>query len=155
MTVVLRDMTEAEYDEWHESARAGYAQSFVDSGIMTEEKAFARADKEFSELLPDGIASDNQYLWTAWDGATPVGMLWVTILQEVGAPRAYIYDIEVRPEQRRRGHGRAILDRLAEWSRERGIDSIGLNVFGHNKGAVALYEEAGFEVVAMQMKLPL
>jgi ribosomal protein S18 acetylase RimI-like enzyme len=155
MPVDLRVMTEAEYGDWRDSARAGYARSFVDSGILAEEKAYERADKDFAELLPDGVASDNQYLWTAWDGDTPVGMLWVTILRDVGAPRAYIYDIEVRSEQRRRGYGRAILDRLAEWSRERGIDSIGLNVFGHNKGAVAMYEEAGFEVVAMQMKLPL
>src|SRR5262245_21219856 len=115
MAVVLRAMTEADYAEWSPMAREGYAQSFVDSGIMTKAKADERAAKDFGELLPDGIASDNQFLWTAWDGDVRVGYLWVTILTEVGAPRSYIYAIDVLPEQRRRGHARAMLDWLADW----------------------------------------
>ncbi len=45
-----------------------------------------------------------------------VGILWV----HVEGANAYIYDIEVREEQRRRGYGREILDAGALAARELG-----------------------------------
>lgn len=46
---------------------------------------------------------------------------------------------------RRRGLGRALLDRAVEWARERGVRKLELHVFPWNEPAIALYRAFGFE----------
>lgn len=52
--------------------------------------------------------------------------------------------IAVAPEDRRRGLGRAILNRAMECARARGADRIFLEVAADNGAAVRLYDTAGF-----------
>jgi ribosomal protein S18 acetylase RimI-like enzyme len=154
MVVELRPMTPEEYGRWRGPAVTDYAQAWVDSGILTLDEATKRADEQFAELLPDGLDTPNHVFLTPVDGDEPVGMLWVHF-EDSGEHRAFIYDIQVWEHLRRRGYGRAILDALVDEARRRGARSIGLNVFGSNPGAKALYEQTGFEVTATQMKLTL
>lgn len=46
---------------------------------------------------------------------------------------------------RGRGIGKALLARAVEWARTQGLAQISLLVFPHNKRALALYRNAGFE----------
>ena len=62
---------------------------------------------------------------------------WASSWIHVDGAKAYIYDIEVRDEQRRRGYGREMLDAGAAAASELGARTLGLNVFGHNDGARA------------------
>jgi ribosomal protein S18 acetylase RimI-like enzyme len=39
-----------------------------------------------------------------------------------------------------------------DFARTHGAESIGLNVFGQNTGARALYEDLGYETVSVQMR---
>jgi ribosomal protein S18 acetylase RimI-like enzyme len=59
---------------------------------------------------------------------------------------AFVYNIEVRPDYRRRGHGAGIMNAAALHCRELGCSVLGLNVFAHNPGARALYDRLGYEV---------
>jgi ribosomal protein S18 acetylase RimI-like enzyme len=81
----------------------------------------------------------------------PVGLVWLGQApgQRVGW---WIYDIEVVPDQRRRGYGRALLEAAEREAQRRGGDSIGLNVFGGNAGARCLYESCGYQVTSTQMR---
>ena len=97
------------------------------------------------------METPGHHLWSAYDGDTPVGVLWV----HVEGPKAYIYDIEVREEQRRRGYGRELLDAGAVASVELGATTLGLNVFGPNDGARALYERAGYATTEQTYRIEL
>ena len=55
------------------------------------------------------------------------------------------YDIVVRPDRRRRGHGRALTQALMHWGREAGATSAYLQVREQNEAARRLYGELGFE----------
>jgi ribosomal protein S18 acetylase RimI-like enzyme len=154
MVVELRPMTPEEYDRWRGPAVTDYAQAWVESGILTPDEAKKKAETQFAELLPDGRDTPLHAFFTPVDGDETVGVLWVHF-DDSGEQRAFIYDIEVSEHLRRRGYGRAIIDALVVEARERGARSIGLNVFGSNPGAKALYEQTGFEVTATQMKLTL
>ena len=103
------------------------------------------------DLLPDGVDTSGQHLWAAYDGDTPVGILWIA----VNGPKAFIYDIEVREDQRRRGYGREVLDAGGRAAVDLGATALGLNVFGHNDGALALYERAGYATTEQSFRIPL
>ena len=65
----------------------------------------------------------------------------------------YIYDIEVHHDQRRRGYGREVLDAGARAAHDLGAAVLGLNVFGHNDGARALYERAGYATTEQRFRV--
>ena len=50
----------------------------------------------------------------------------------------------VAATHRRRGIGRALLERAVEWAHEAGVRKLELHVFPHNEAAIALYERFGF-----------
>lgn len=57
-----------------------------------------------------------------------------------------VFNMKTRPTARRTGLGRAILDALLTWGRERGARSVYLQVRNDNPGAMQLYSGAGFEL---------
>ena len=139
--VVLRPMATAEFAGYRDQLVTAYAHEMHDAGYFGDlGAALASSERSTGELLPDGLDSPGHHLWTAHDGETPVAILWI----HVDGEKAYIYDIEVRADQRRRGYGREVLDAGALAARELGAAVLGLNVFGHNDGALALYEQAGY-----------
>ena len=150
--VTLRPMTGAEFAGYRDQLVTAYAQDMVDAGAFTDPAAsLAASEQSTVELLPDGVDTSGQHLWTAYDGDTPVGILWI----EVNGPKAFIYDIEVREEQRRRGYGREVLDAGARAAIDLGATTLGLNVFGHNDGALALYERAGYATTERTFRIAL
>jgi RimJ/RimL family protein N-acetyltransferase len=50
----------------------------------------------------------------------------------------------VESGHRRRGIGRALLERGVEWARQSGVRKLELHVFPHNEPAIRLYEGFGF-----------
>ncbi len=155
VSVRLEPMTEAEFADYASGAEAEYAVEIIASGSLPEHEARSKAAADFAELLPLGLATVDQLLWTAYDGATRVGMLWIGLSETSAGRSAYIYDIEVRAESRGQGYGRALMAACEEVCRDRGAVSIGLNVFGNNHVARSLYEQLGFETTSMRMRKQL
>ena len=60
-------------------------------------------------------------------------------------PRAVVEDCWVEPEHRRQGLARRLFDELERWMRAEGISRVELNVVAANEGAVALWQDLGFE----------
>ncbi len=63
----------------------------------------------------------------------------------------YLNEIVVQPTSRRRGVGQALMDNLREWTRQRGVDEIELDVGHFNSGAKAFFGRHGFEVLRERM----
>ncbi|WP_432900491.1 GNAT family N-acetyltransferase [Micromonospora matsumotoense] len=150
-TLRLEPMTDEQYLRYRERAEEDYAQNIAASGAMPLPEAQEKARQQYQELLPDGLATEGHRLWTAYDDADEVGMLWLHLEQKSDGLHAFGYDFEVREELRRQGYGRAIIEAAERLCREWGVVAIGLSVFGFNSGARALYEQMGFEVTAIRM----
>lgn len=90
-----------------------------------------------------GLGDPSVSFWSAWDGDTLVGM---GALKLLGAGRAEIKSMRVVPGHVRKGIGAAILDRLLDEARARGLTWVGLETGGNAAFAPAraLYERAGF-----------
>ena len=151
--VRLVPMTEAEFAAYVAKALPEYAKAHLDAGDCDESDAMTLAKADYDDLLPEGLATKGQHLYTIHaDGeAGAIGMLWFASRERRGKNSAYIYDFQVRPELRGRGYGTATLAVLDEMLLSMGIRRVSLNVFGWNSGARALYERQGFIVSAIGM----
>jgi ribosomal protein S18 acetylase RimI-like enzyme len=147
----------ASFPAFLKRAIAGYAKQNVESGRWPAEAALELSRAEHQRLLPEGIASKDNHIFEIHDPATDavVGSLWLGVQNRTGLPLAYVFNIEIAPEHRRRGHAARALKALEPIVRELGLSAIGLNVFAYNTGAQALYASLGYEVTALSMRKSL
>ncbi len=95
---------------------------------------------------PDGLLADPRTLMlVAVDGAQLVGFVLAHELPRRHGDRSklFVYEVDVAETHRRRGIASALLERLAELARERGIRVGFVLTDEHNVAANALYRSAG------------
>jgi GNAT superfamily N-acetyltransferase len=150
--IYLEPMTETEFDAFLADAIRDYAKDKVDAGNWDAAEALQRSTREFQNLLPDGVASQGQHLFTIKDetGAA-VGMIWFAEEKSGPRPVAFIYDFLIREPYRRRGYATQALAAVEDEVRALGIDTLALHVFGHNHAARALYEKTGYVITNINM----
>jgi RimJ/RimL family protein N-acetyltransferase len=151
--VRLEPMSEAEFRDYLEPAIADYAEEHIRSGQWGPDQALEESRREFTELLPDGLDTPDQYLYSIKDATgTNVGMLWFAARDRNGERSAFVYDVRIGEQFQRRGYGSQAFHALEAIARDMGITTIGLHVFGHNTAARALYEKLGFATTNLIMK---
>jgi ribosomal protein S18 acetylase RimI-like enzyme len=139
---------------WLGRTNAEYVASRMTAG-ETREQAEANAKRSNDTWFPDGVPLAAHRVWDVVDDADAVvGYLWIGPF-EVGGDDWWVFNVEIDEAFRRRGHARRALELGQAFAAEHGARSIGLNVFGFNEGAQRLYRSLGYDVTAMQMKLPL
>jgi len=149
----LVPMSEAEFAAYLAHAVRDYADSHIRAGDVVPEEALSRAQKDYDELLPEGLRSKDDFLFTlTHDTLGAVGIVWFELKERREVKSAYLYDIAIREDLRGRGYGRQALELLEVKLRELSVQSIGLNVFGYNHAARALYEKMGYQITGMGMK---
>jgi GNAT superfamily N-acetyltransferase len=72
-----------------------------------------------------------------------------------GHPRAYVDILVVAHKAEGKGIGRALLDHVEGWARERGFREVVLDVFAGNQGAIAFYERLGYRADHIRMAKPV
>ena len=157
--VQLRPMTQAEYNAWMAEAIESYAEEKVRAGAWDVADALERSTHDHHALLPQGLATPDNYLYQIM--AEPeqepvvVGMVWLAV-PPWKPPLAFVYDILIHEPYRRRGYAGEALTALEAKTRALGLDTIALHVFGHNHGALALYQKMGYAItdISMAKKLP-
>lgn len=154
MSTSLLRMTDEAFARFNEAAIADYADENVASGRWPTEGALERSRQEHERLLPQGLATPNQHLFTIRDDAldAEVGVLWLSVTEHPGSRSGFIYDVAIDPPHRRRGHARAAFVALEAVARELGLDDIGLHVFAHNEAAQALYRALGYQTTGINMR---
>src|SRR5262249_4494342 len=103
--------------------------------------------------LPEGGCLPEQVLRVAEADGRPVGFLWIGPGQQPGL--AWVNDVEVEPDLRGRGYGRALMHEAERLAAGLGYARVGLNVMAGNPVAIALYDSLGYELMTQQMAKPL
>ncbi|MFO1219078.1 MAG: ribosomal protein S18-alanine N-acetyltransferase [Burkholderiaceae bacterium] len=67
-----------------------------------------------------------------------------------GVDETHLLNLTVAPEHQHQGHGRALLDELVRWSRERGAARLWLEVRESNQRAQSLYRRYGFHDMGLR-----
>ncbi len=151
--VHLKPMQQAEYDAYLEQALREYAEEHVKAGNWDPAEAIDLSRKEFAQLLPNGVESPKQHLYSVRDAETdtPVGMIWFAERDDRKPAHAWIYDIRIDDHYQGKGYGKDTMRALEDKVRAVGLDRISLHVFGHNKVARGLYEKIGYEATNLMM----
>jgi ribosomal protein S18 acetylase RimI-like enzyme len=145
-------MDQATYDAWRVATVRSYADEKVEAGAWPPADATERSEAEFRRLLTDGRLTAGHHLRSMIDDAGQrVGQVWYVAEGRPIGRVIFIYDIEVQPEHRRKGHAQAALRAIEDDARALGCIGVQLHVFGGNAGARALYRKAGYEETDVMM----
>ena len=150
----LIPMTQAEYDAFLERSIPEYAADHVRAGNWTESESLEKSRKEFEDLLPHGLNSEDNHLYTLVDGEEAVGMIWMKVKRQPSIS-GFIYDVFIEERFRGKGYGKSLMLLLEEKAREMGLRSMELHVFGSNHVARKLYETIGYEITNVLMRKTL
>jgi ribosomal protein S18 acetylase RimI-like enzyme len=155
--LTVRPMNAQEFAAFRDQLATGYAADKVAAGEWSAADAGARAVQATDDLLPAGVETPGMRLLAAElvDEPGTVGLIWIGPHANLPADTAWIWDIQVVPEHRGRGLGRALLAAGERAAIEAGFTSLGLNVFGPNAVARGLYESSGYDVTSLQMRKTL
>jgi ribosomal protein S18 acetylase RimI-like enzyme len=148
---VVRRLREDEYDAFIERAMAFYVDDMVRAGIERD-VAQAKADKDLPQLLPDGLATPDHFMYAIEHDGRFAGYLWLCNRDGEFGHSLFVYAVEIDDELRGRGLGRAAMVFAEEEAQRLGIAKVALNVFGGNAAARHLYLSLGYEETAVHME---
>ncbi|MCD2187225.1 GNAT family N-acetyltransferase [Actinomycetospora soli] len=148
MDIALLTMTPDEFEHFRERQEREYVESLRRS--RSAEAAERKARDDLARLLPDGADTPGHRLLTAWTRERTVGQVWLGPSEDAD-DMLWLYEIRIDEDLRGQGYGRAVMAAVERVAHGDGAQRLGLNVFGGNRAAIALYTSAGYEVTAQQM----
>lgn len=151
MAVKLTPMDEKIFKDYYEQSMKDYAYEHVKAGNWKEEEAMQKAKEQFEQLLPNGLATKNHYLFSVLAYGEAIGSLWLYVTATEHEKKAFIYDVELEKDQRGKGYGKETMRVLDAYAEAENISQIRLHVFAHNERAIALYNQTGFEMTGHHM----
>lgn len=122
----------------------------------THDRVYATApgaEKTMRRFLADVAKSSFSFLFVAVAGERTVGFISGELRQ--GSPTflpktwASVDDVFVEPDHRNLGVGRALLQSVEAWAKERNADGISLQVAAANSRGRKFYEELGFREISV------
>jgi ribosomal protein S18 acetylase RimI-like enzyme len=119
--------------------------------LETLEQAEQLDDGVWQARAARGAEGGDSLQVVAWDGARPVG----TCVSFVGDGRAWLVAVYVSPTARGRGLLGELVQRCADWARERGQPELVLEVHEDNARARAAYDKVGFVETGASRPYPL
>jgi len=148
--VKLVPMEQAVFEAYLEEDIQRYAQAHLEAGNWEPSQALEKPRTEHQQLLPDGLESKNQYLFSIVDETddNKTGLLWVQVKDQ----KAFIYDFIIDESFRGKGYGKQALVALDEKLKSIEVQSVGLHVFGDNITAQELYKKMGYQITGIHMK---
>ncbi len=140
-------MTESEFNKLMEFQVADYARENVEAGFWDESDALEKSRSEINKLLPNGLDTQDHFLFSVEDNATNdnIGVIWVNVQKKRNFKLAFIYYIEIFEQYRGKGFSKESLASLENWCKSNDISKIGLHVFAKNTVARNLYTKFGFK----------
>ena len=148
MTALLA-MSEAAFGHFLERTVPEYASEKVEAGNWPLEGSLERSKAEFERLLPDGLRTQKNFLYTITKDGSDVGVIWLAGSED--QTKGFIYELYVAEANRGQGIAYAAMRLLESEALRHGFTSLGLHVFGHNRVAQRLYKKLGFAVTNINM----
>ncbi|MEP7729011.1 GNAT family N-acetyltransferase [Marinomonas primoryensis] len=150
---LLVPMSKPFFSSYIEELIVQYAKENVESGRWQKAGSLTRSRRDTERLLPRGIETENNHFFEmkAPDVNESVGSIWLSLENSTTTGTVFIYDLEIKPEYRRKGYAKLALKEIEDFAATHNIVNVGLHVFSNNEAAQALYTEMGFKTVSLNM----
>lgn len=106
----------------------------------------AESDRWLADRVAEVAAGRSRVVLASTGGQLAGLGRWSWYASPAVAVNADIRQVMVHPRSRGQGLARALVAALVEDARERGVETLTLDVRGNNHAAMALYETVGFQV---------
>ncbi|MGW1274313.1 GNAT family N-acetyltransferase [Streptomyces sp. NPDC002491] len=143
--VTARPMTPAEFPEWLDSEQTAYVSDIVRAGALSPEEAVHKSDRDFAELLPEGLTTPDHAFLVLEAAGERIGAGWLRHRHLPGV--TYGYSLHVQERHRGKGFGRAAMAAGEQAALAAGDGALMFTVWGGNEVAMSLYTSAGYRVV--------
>ncbi len=107
--------------------------------------------EEFKEDLKSFLAKKQKtgIFVVKHESGALIGHIWISNRGssepwDFASDPAWIFDIHVDKEFRKRGIGKELIRQAELWAKKTGFEKLGLHVFGHNENAINMYMSTGF-----------
>ena len=147
MSVMLRKMTCEEFEVFYREGIEAYTRELAEELHMTYQNANQQAIQEFTDILPDGLQTENNFPMAIVEanGGETVGFVCVLHKGEQDKKMGYIYNFFVFEGKRRKGYATETLKMVEKKAMEAGCLVSILFVKDSNHGARALYHKCGYQ----------
>jgi ribosomal protein S18 acetylase RimI-like enzyme len=155
--LTLIPMQTAEFAVFFEVASDNYAKDNVANGRWNASDAPTLAREETKRLLPEGERTTDNYLFVLRDTDlnAEVGYLWYGTMVRGTKKIAFLYQIYIHAQFRRKGYGRQAMHAFETEALKSQHTSLALNVSAINAGALHLYETEGYGASSLAMRKEL
>ncbi len=139
-------MTEEEYLSFYRFSGQHHAEELVREERLFPEEAKREAERELSEMLPDGLDTADNYLMVIENSADGrrVGFIWFLFEIYQGKKQSFICDLMIEETERRKGYAAAALNEAERTAETNGCAESVLFVSNANIPARMLYSKCGY-----------
>src|SRR5690349_1789109 len=109
MGVELISLSAAELEARLPDMAAEFAHDVTLNFGVEPGRARAQSTEQLNAGLPHGVTTPGQLFFKAVDGADEVGFLWLSLPGTVYPDMAWLSEIKVAADRRRRGYGQQIM----------------------------------------------
>lgn len=146
MKVRLRKMSLQEFKNFREYSTNDYMKDLMKAQNISAENALKQARAEFSDMLPEGINTKDNFLMMIEDekNKKAVGIIWYLYENTEGIKQVFLNDFMIYEEERRKGYAMAALSEMAHCAAKDGCRQSIIYVWKHNPPGVNLYTKCGY-----------
>ncbi|MBD8034744.1 MULTISPECIES: GNAT family N-acetyltransferase [Solibacillus] len=157
MEVEIIEASTSDYIEVNRIVREGHEEHVEGDRSIFRSVETVMPEDYYNELLKN----DNSKIFIAKLEEETVGFAIISL--EVSPPfpslvsrnYAYIHDFGVDQRKKRRSIGSKLFERCIQWSEEKNVTTVELNVWEFNKDALAFYEKQGMNAISRRMRIDI
>ncbi|WP_088068905.1 GNAT family N-acetyltransferase [Gottfriedia luciferensis] len=153
MSLNLTLMNKEDFQRFLEIATVNFANDKVKNGSWKEQTALEQSKAAFQSLLPERENTEHNFLKNIVLNEQTIGYLWYSINTKQEPHNAFLFEILIYPEHRGQGFGKEAMSLCIKEIHNLGVEDVWLHVFGHNQGALNLYQQLGFEITDYNLKI--
>lgn len=152
MSVMIRKMTDAEYETFYRWSIENHAKELMEELQMSQEEAIRETKKEVAQMLPDGVGTENHFLMSIVETGCEetAGFIWTIHEETNGRKQSFICDFAIWESKRRKGYAAKALYLTEKTAAEAGCRESVLFVSDENRAARALYQKCGYQVLRQE-----
>lgn len=98
-----------------------------------------------ADVLSRVLASQDTEVWVAKENGRILGMATLFLIHRISGSVGHVDDVVVSPDTQGKGIGRALMEKIIERAKERGMRGLDLTSRPSRVAANALYQKLGFE----------